>query len=280
MQGIRFALSFVLFWILSTSVLLPTALAAPTATTTYYSQGNLAPDLLTSWNTSRTGGGATPTNFTGGDVFVVQNGHNMATSAAWSISGTGSKLWIENGGTLTANNAVTLASTTTFQIDAGGTYAHNNTSAYGSTIFQGAEAFDAASTVILNNSNTTGPSGITFGNLTINFTGDPSSSVNCAGKVTTINGNLTVLSTGTHEFRLTGDTNLTLNLAGNLSISGGILNLASGSNSGIAYALNLGGNFNQTGGTVHRPSSPSRPPAAPSPMETSTGRSPVARPWR
>jgi hypothetical protein len=220
----------------------PKALAA----TTYYSQGSLAPDLTSSWNSNRGGGGSTPANFTSGDVFVIQNGHNMTASTAWSISGSGSKLWIENGGTLTATSAVTLATATTFQIDTGGTYVHNNATAYGSSIFAGTEAFDAASTVILNSSNTAGPSGVTFGNLTVNFTSDPSGAVYCSGGLTTINGNLTIQSTGTKEFRLTGTTNFTLNLAGNLTISGGVLDLASDSG---APTINIGGNFNQTSGT-------------------------------
>ena len=240
---------FLILALLTVVALLSAAIPpACTAWTFYYSQGNLAPELPSSWNTSRTGGGAPPANFTSGDIFVIQNGHTMTTAAAWSISGNGSKLWIEDGGTLTANSAVTLTPATTFRIDAGGTYVHNNTSAYGSTIFQGTESFDPASTVVLNNSNATGPSNVAFGHLTINFTSDPGGSVNCSGGLTTINGNLTIQSTSVRELRLSGSTAYTLNLAGNLTITGGTLNLASGSNSGIVYALNLGGSFNQTGG--------------------------------
>src|SRR5215212_4607711 len=156
---------------------------------TYYSKGSLPPELVASWSTTRDGLGTPPLNFTGGDIFVIQNGHNMSTLAAWSISGANSRLQIENGGTLTANNAVTLASATTFQIDGGGTYAHNNTFPYGGTIFQGTESFATTSTVVLNNSNTTGPSSVTFGNLTVNFTSDPGGTVNSSGGLTTINGN-------------------------------------------------------------------------------------------
>lgn len=240
---------------------------------TYYSQGNLPPHLTSSWNTNQGGGGSNPTNFTGGDIFVIQNGHNMSTSATWSISGSSSKLQIENGGTLTANNAITLASTTTFQIDSGGTYIHNNSSAYGSTIFQGSESFASNSNVILQNSNSTGPSGVTFGNLTIDFTTDPGGSVNCSGGLTTINGNLTISNTSIREFRLTGNTDFSLTIGGNLtitggtlnvvngngdytisvsgdvSLSGGTLNLGGGSGASKTYVLNLGGGVSQTGGT-------------------------------
>ncbi|HYY94313.1 MAG TPA: hypothetical protein VE713_07315, partial [Pyrinomonadaceae bacterium] len=215
--------------------------------TTFYSQGSLPPEVLASWNTSRTGGGTPPTSFTDGDIFVIQNTHNMSTLTTWSVSGSGSKVEIESGGTLTANNAVTLGSTTTFQIDGGGTYVHNNNSAYGSTIFNGTESFAATSTVILNNSNTTGPSGVSFGNLTINFTTDPGGVVNCSGGITTVNGNLTVTSTSTREFRLAANTTYTLAVGGDLVVQGGTLNLASGT---AAPTVNLAGNLTLTGGTL------------------------------
>ncbi len=221
--------------------------AAPTATT-YYSQGSLPPDSTSSWNTGRNAGGSSPADFASGDVFVIQNGHNMTTSAAWNISGTGSKLWIENGGTLTADFAVTLATGTNFQIDAGGTYVHNNTTAFGSSIFRGTESFDAASTVILSNSNTTGPSSVAFGNLTINFTSDPGGAVHCDGGLTTINGNLTLIGTSTREFHLVANTpsGSTYAVGKDLIIQGGTFNVSSGT---ATATLNIGGNFNQTGGT-------------------------------
>ncbi|MDL1897392.1 hypothetical protein FBQ82_14090 [Anaerolineae bacterium CFX7] len=182
-------------------------------------------------------------------MFVIQNGHNMTAATTWAISGSGSKLWVEDGGTLTAPNAVTLATATTFQIDAGGTYVHNNTTAYGSSIFRGTEVFDAASNVILNNSNTTGPSGVTFGNLTINLTSDPGGSINSSGGLTTIDGNFTVVSTSTREFRFVANTpaTLTITIAKDLVIQGGKLNISSGTST---PTINLGGNFNQTGGTL------------------------------
>jgi len=218
---------------------------------TYYSQGSLAPNTLANWNTVRGGGGSTPANFTGGDIFVIQNGHNMTTNATWSVSGASSKVWIENGGTLTATFAITLASATTFQIDNGGTYAHGNNTAYATTIFQGTELFAANSTVILNNSNTTGPSNVTFGNLTINFTADPGGAVNSSGGISTINGNLTVISTSTREFRLTGSAALTLGIGGNVDIQGGTLNFANGA--AATAVINIGGNYSQSGGTFTSP---------------------------
>ena len=228
------------------------ALMSSTASaTTYFSQGSVTPTTLTNWNTIRAGGGTSPANFTtAGNAFVIQNTHNMTTSAPWIVSGSGSKLEIESGGTLTAapTLAVTIGSTATFQVDAGGTYVHQNTNAYGSTIFNGTTSLASASTVILNNSNTTGPSSVIFGNLTVNFTSDPGSSVSLGGGITTINGNLSIVSTSTREFRLAANSpaSLTTTIGGDLLISGGTLNLISGT---TVLTLNIGGNFNQSGGT-------------------------------
>jgi len=236
--------------ILFAAVVLGLTNTAAWGTTTYYSQTSGDPGTVGNWNKIRGGGGSSPANFTAGDIFVIQNGHTMTTAATWSISGTGSKLWIENGGILIATSAITVAAATTFQIDGGGTYKHQNNTAFGSSIFQGTKSFAATSTVELNNSSTTGPSSVVFGNLIVNFTSTPSGSVNCSGGIGTINGNLTIQNTSTVEFRLSASTALTLNLAGDLIVQGGILDFASSAGSSVARTLNLGGSYNQTGGTV------------------------------
>jgi len=117
-------------------VLLLTAISTNTKANTYYSQGSLAPNLTTSWNAVRTGGGAVPANFTSGDIFVIQNGDTMITTAQWTISGTASRLAIESGGVLQANHDVVLdLNFSTLYIYDGGKYIHNNTSSFSSTIF-------------------------------------------------------------------------------------------------------------------------------------------------
>ena len=95
-----------LLFLISFMTLLLFGAASAWATTTYYSQGSLAVGTLSSWNTNRAGGGSSPGNFTTGDVFVIQNGHSMTTSSAWTVSGTGNKIQIESGGTLTATYIV------------------------------------------------------------------------------------------------------------------------------------------------------------------------------
>src|ERR1041385_5389267 len=82
---------------------------------TYYSQGNLPPNLISSWNTLRAGGGSTPPNFTSGDIFVIQgtgNGattpHSMTTNAPWTVSGSGAEVQVENGAALSVANGTTV----------------------------------------------------------------------------------------------------------------------------------------------------------------------------
>ena len=220
------------------------------ANTIYCSKASLPPELVTSWSTQRDGLGLPPTNFTDGDTFVIQNTHNMATAAAWSVSGTNSKVQIENGGTLTANNAVTLASASTFQIDNGGTYVQNVAMAMGSNILQGTEVFGASSNFIVQvtPTGTSTPSSPGYGNLTFNIT-TGAANFGWGATITNVQGNFTIQSTGsaaTVEQRMTASGNLTMNVGGNLSISGGTLVLSSGA--GVP-TVNLGGSYNQTGGT-------------------------------
>jgi CSLREA domain-containing protein len=228
----------------------PLSPAAPLALPVYYSQTSGDPTVLANWNSVRAGGGSNPANFTtAGQTFAIQNGNNMTANAVWTVSGSGTILQIETGGTLTANAAVTIGATATFQIDGGGTYVHNNTMAFGSTILNGTESFASTSTFVINNSSTTGPSGTAFGNLTINYTSDPGGVVSAGGGITTINGTLSVVNTSTREFRLAASSpaSLTTTIGGDLLISGGTLNLVTGT---TTLTLNVGGNLNQSGGTL------------------------------
>ncbi|MEO8533285.1 MAG: hypothetical protein ABI441_06025, partial [Flavobacterium sp.] len=80
---------------------------------TYYSGINGAPtdaNNLNNWWANTNGTGAHPANFTGADVFIVQTGHSMATTAAWAVSGS---LQIQTGGTLSvAGFNITISGTT------------------------------------------------------------------------------------------------------------------------------------------------------------------------
>jgi hypothetical protein len=84
----------------------------------YYSQSSSDPADSANWNTAPGGGGTTPANFTSGDTFVITNGYTMTASATpWTVSGNGAKVVVENGGTLAANNVVTVP---TLQVKGGG----------------------------------------------------------------------------------------------------------------------------------------------------------------
>jgi hypothetical protein len=254
-----------------------------TSALTYYSNGSGDPASTSSWKTARNGTGTSPSNFTSGETFIIESGDNMTTTATWSISGTGSKLQIENGGTLTANNAITLAAATTFQIDNGGTYNHNNVTSLTTTILAGVEVFGASSNFIFNSvpSGFTSPSAPGYGNLSFNTTTN-GTSVGLSSTLTQVQGNLTFTSTGTGAIRyaLLGTGSTSLSVGGNLNINGatalfylssgtgtanvtvagdvivsaGIFDL-SNSSSGGAGTLNIGGNFNQSGGTIKSTSS-------------------------
>lgn len=224
--------------------------------TTYYSISNTSPHLLASWNSNPAGGGTTPPNFsTSGDIFIVQGTgggsgapHTMTTSSTWTI-GAGVTLEVQGGAVLQANSAITINATGNFILDNGATYNHNHTGAYASQILQGIENFDINSNFVILNSSSTGPGTPAnggFGNLIINSVN--SSSVNCAGAMTDIKGNLTVIKTGnsgTIEFRLTGNTALTLNIGGDLDIQGGIFTMGNGT---ATPAINLSGDFKMSGG--------------------------------
>ena len=222
---------------------------------TYYSKGSLDPATATNWNTARDGSGTNASAFNvAADVFVIQNTHNMTTTAAWSVGATGSKLQIESGGTLTGNHAVTIATGTTFQIDNGGTYIHNNTGTPSTTIFNGTESFSTLSNYEIRNwiNNTTTIPATTFGNLIINVAAI--SNWNTTGTITTVNGTLDIRATGggAGEFRLTGRTStLTANIA-NISVSGGVLSFAnslSGSGTGTIN-MTVSGNLVVSGGKL------------------------------
>lgn len=228
--------------------------AAPAAT--YYSQSSGTPTLLTRWNTVRTGGGTSPADFTSGDTFTVQNGHNLSTTAAWALSGAGNGIVVEAGGRLTAANF--LIATDHFQLNGGAVYFHDvATSPNGSASDipgSSTRTFAFNSQIqILKWGDGTGlapvplPAGVTWGNLVISV---PSLAGHWqqAGALTNIGGSLVITASGggTNEFQLVGSGgNLTLALGGSFQVNSGILNIAA---AGGTAAVDLGG-INLSGGT-------------------------------
>ena len=78
----------------------------------YYSQGSLAPNLTTSWNSIRGGGGSSPTSFTSGDMLFIQSGHNMTTTAAWNITGNGASIESSSPASVTSDGSPPQISST------------------------------------------------------------------------------------------------------------------------------------------------------------------------
>ena len=226
--------------------------------TAYYSTGSAAPNVLTNWKTARNGTGTSPANFTSGAFFIIQNTHTMTTGATWSVSGTNSKVWIESGGSLVANNAVTLAAATSFQIEDNGTYIHNNTGTPSSTIFAGSETFGSNSNFIINNwvNNTTAfTTGVTlpYGNLEINWNAGGNWSQSLTGAISLTAGNFTITSLGSasNELRLTPASNgtaLVLGIGGNLTVTSGVLSMVGGGGNGPKDCdINVTGNVSIAG---------------------------------
>ncbi len=226
--------------------------------TAYYSIGSVAPNVLTNWKTARDGTGTSPANFTSGAFFVIQNTHTMTTSATWSVSGTNSKIWIESGGSLVANNAITLAAASTFQIENNATYIHNNNGTPSSTIFTGTESFGSNSNFIINNwvNNTTAfTTGVTlpYGNLEINWNTGGNWSQSLTGAINLTAGNFTITSLGSvsNELRLTPASNgtaLVLAIGGDLTVTSGVLSMVGGGGNGPKDCdINVAGNVSIAG---------------------------------
>ncbi len=208
---------------------------------TYYSSGTGSPNTLTNWKTNRNGTGNSPSNFTSGDIFVIQNTHTMTTTSTWSISGTDSKLQVEDGGVLKADHQITISSSTTFQLDSGSKYIHNNaTTNTSTTTFGGIESFDANSTIEFQDFETTN------GTSTVAFEV-------CYNASTTPFGNIIWnIQSGTEAYLLRVSTTSTLTLNGSLTITktgaSGSLTICSKSANG---KLKVNGNFSQSNGTFN-----------------------------
>jgi Big-like domain-containing protein len=211
---------------------------------TYYSKGSLDPGLTSSWTTARDGSGSNPSDFTTGDTFVIQNGHTMATTATWTISGSGSKLEIENGGVLTANNVVSISGSTTFQVDGGGKYRHAQN---GGTIPTATWA--ATSTCEIAGVTSTVPGGLSqsFGNFTWNCSGQTAdrdlAGALGGGSTKTINGSLTLQSANGHVLILNSSSGSSseLDVGGDVVVNADTLNLTSQNASGV-IAIKVKGN--------------------------------------
>jgi hypothetical protein len=170
--------------------------------------------------------------------------------------GSGITLTIASGGTGTVRNAGRLrnagAVTTTgaLTFNSGAKYQHNFTTTAGTIP---TATWNSGSTCEIigytSNSSLTGGLGQSFSNFTWNCPGQ-TGNINFSGNLTTINGNFTIAETNTGQIRLSGNSAYTLAVGGDFIVSGGSIDLTSGSTAGVTLAVNLSGNYNQTGGTL------------------------------
>lgn len=218
---------------------------------------------------------STPTSSDG--VITIRTGHTVAVPAGFSVTadqlviqssatldiegtgsltianGAGNDLTINTGATLTVSgnlictNSATIvgssATTTTFQ--SGSVYEHQYTTTQGSIPLA---TWDAASTLritgytSLTSASAAGNWGQSFGNVEWNCTSQ-TATLNLGGLLTTIQGNLTVTSTGTTGvLRFLSTTTQTINIGGNFTVTG---------NSRVSFAttgnctVNVSGNYVQ-----------------------------------
>ena len=218
------------------------------ATKYYFISGSLT--TASNWNTSRTGGGVSASNFiTPNDSFAIQSGQSPNNANAWMIGGAGTVLQIEPGATLTNAQALTFNAAAVFRIENGGTYIHSHTS---SNPYSGIESFAPNSNFRIERF----PSGLSittnvtlpYGNLEFAMTTSNSGwNQNWTGAVNLCAGNFTIINLLAQPFTCTSTGIATVTVGGSFSIAQGTFDLAAGAGN---CTMNIGGNFTQTGGTI------------------------------
>ena len=224
---------------------------------------------ITTWESSADGitwTAATLTPTSTANTITIRDGHTVSVTASpLSIDQVtvqpGGQVTVNSGITLTiangpdpidmdvagiVRNAGTITATGTLVFESGGKYQHN---------FANAGAIPAAtwnpnSTVeivgALTGANPPGGLGQSFGHFTWN-PASQTSAVNLAGALTTINGNFTIINTGTGQLRLTASASPTINVGGCLQLDAGLLIFTNGSGTPI---VNVVGAVEINGGTL------------------------------
>lgn len=209
---------------------------------TYYSKITGTPQtrLTTSWSSTTDGTGASPANLTtSGDVFIIQNGHEMITGAATVFNSTNSTLQILAGGKLTATHAITV---TNFIVENGGEYIHDMIqlmpAASGSITLR-----EASIVQIMKHTPAVLPD-VTWGNLIINIAIGAHWTITDQDDLL-IKGDLIIKRAGTTNIRvlrLSSANNLDATIEGNLIIEGGMITVTGVNNSG-KYNLTVKGDL-------------------------------------
>ena len=181
-----------------------------------------------------------PTNVTvGGSLQINTNARLNNTTGSLTInSGATANVdgYLRNSGTIITTGTVTISGT--------GTYEHNVSGAPG-TIPVATWASGSMCDLIGNFSSGNINFGLqNFHHVRASFTG--SGAVNANRTLTNMGGDLSIVSTGTGTFALSGNLSTNMTIGGSINQSGGSWMLATGSNS--SFYVNLAGNFIQTSG--------------------------------
>ncbi|MBK7028243.1 MAG: T9SS type A sorting domain-containing protein [Bacteroidales bacterium] len=174
---------------------------------------------------------------------------NVCPSNWWFniMNGPGTDITI-NGIMEYQDDKVSMASGATMLVGNGGKFQHNLNYSGNYPITVPTATWDQNSTYeVLSSNQLNIAAGMnqSFGHFTWNSTGQ-TSDINLNGGLTTVNGNFSVLSTGTKVLYLTNTSALTLNIGKDLIIQGGILDFSLGAAG--TKVVNLSGNYLQTGG--------------------------------
>ena len=206
---------------------------------TYYSQGSLPVNVPASWNTGSSGGGSSPSGFTGTHTWIIQPGHAMTMTGTWTVGSTATvridgsiavsdvyriiitgTLTVNgrliNSGTFSTSSAITASS----GITVNGIYEHARDGGYLPTA-----TWSANSTCLISGWTSTATLGnVSFNQPFYNFTWncpDQQSDVSFAGRVSSVSGTFTLENSGIYLIRPGGNPSY-----GNYVQTGGIYTLS------------------------------------------------------
>lgn len=175
------------------------------------------------------------------DVTILDN-HNITVNVASAAN----SVTISSLGTITASNTLTV--TTSMSVD--GSYIHNIN---GGTIPTATWNPGSTCTIQGMGNSTSPPAGLNqaFDSFTWNSAGQ-TKDVDLAGALQTVNGNLTISSTGSKSVMLTSSVVAGLTVGGNMIMNGGTFDLSGGSSAGTIHLTgsNGAGDLTLTGGTI------------------------------
>ena len=173
---------------------------------------------------------------------IIDSGTITLTSGGVNTFAAGSTISINNGALYKAQSISCTTTSNIWTINSGGTFQYD---ANGGSL--PLAIWNTGSTCLV-----TGITSTILGNLTqsfYNFTYNcpgQSGTEKLSGFLTTVNGNFTMISSGTGRLRFTQQENFTLSIGGNFYMQGGLLYVSC---KGTADSILVTGNYIQTGGT-------------------------------